>query len=410
MGYQRRVHGGTTQANVRPIPVLLIVLAGSYSCAALSSETDVVVPETFGHREAFANLPAADFIQTVSSSGGSEADCEKFADDTITDIKATVNEQQKFVDAVPNGDLCAAEGQKEVITAKNATETAKTEAKAAEKASEDAEVDEGRLCAAPVDLPTVDLNLLQNSCFNYEGTSAYEAAKRKCEDATEAVKEAKEAAKEAKEAKEAREDEQEEEEKEAQRLKSGCLCDTHQRQTEIQAAKEEATSTHQSEWTRAHKVLCALKQTPECDIPPCPTVTQPTLAAGVANADTQHCTAAPTAEPTAAPTTLADREEALRDCNAVSAGDTSKTVFFWHYGTVKPVFEFSAKNSATWSDFGASVESFPNWWHSSVWSAGNFNYDIAAVVNGIRVKTYNEPAIKPPLPTSAEEVDKLCAN
>ena len=118
----------------------------------------------------------------------------------------------------------------------------------------------------------------------------------------------------------------------------------------------------------------------------------------------------PTAAPTAAPTTLAEREEALRDCNAVSAGDTSTTVFFWHYGTVQPIFEYSTKNNATWSEWGASVESFPNWWHSSVWGAGNFDYDIAAVVNGIRVKTYNEPAIKPPLPTSDEEVDKLCAN
>merc|ERR1740130_1862549 len=172
--------------------------------------------------------------------------------------------------------------------AKNATETAKTEAKAAEKASEDAEVDKGRICAAPVDLPTVDLNLLQNSCFNYEGTLAYEAAKGKC--------------KEAKEAKEIKEDEQEEYEKEAQRLKSGCLCDTHQRQTKIQAAHDQATSTHQSEWTRAHEVLCALDQTPECHIPPCPTVTQPTFAAGVAEAKEAHCTRAPTKSPTKRPT------------------------------------------------------------------------------------------------------------
>merc|ERR1712195_99494 len=80
--------------------------------------------------------------------------------------------------------------------------------------------------------------------------------------------------------------------------KSGCLCDTHQRQTEVKSAHDQAISTHQSEWTRAHEVLCALNQTPECDIPPCPTVTQPTLAEGVANADTQHCTAAPTKSPT----------------------------------------------------------------------------------------------------------------
>merc|ERR1712166_957290 len=282
MGYQRRVHGGTTQANMRPIPVLLIVLAGSYSCAALSSKTDVVVPETFGHREAFANLPASDFIQTVSSSGGSEADCEQFANDTITDIKATVIDQQRILDEVPNGDLCAAEGQKEVIMAKNATETAKTEAEAAEKALNTTETDKARICTAGVDLPTVYLNQLQNSCFNYEDTLAYEVAKGKC--------------------KEIKEDEQEEYEKEAQRLKSGCLCDTHQRQTKIQAAHDQATSTHQSEWTRAHEVLCALDQTPECHIPPCPTVTQPTFAAGVAEAKEAHCTRAPTKSPTKSPT------------------------------------------------------------------------------------------------------------
>merc|ERR1712166_1394040 len=333
MGYQRRVHGGTTQANMRPIPVLLIVLAGSYSCAALSSKADLVVPETFGHREAFANLSAADFIQTVSSSGGSEADCEQFANDTIADIKATVIDQQRIVDEVPSGDLCAAEGQEEVIKAKNATETAKTEAEAAEKALNTTETDKARICTAGVDLPTVYLNQLQNSCFNYEDTLAYKVAKSKCKDAKEAVKKATEAAKQAKEDVKAKEDEQEEHEKEAQRLKSGCLCDTHQRQTKIQAAQEKATSTHQSEWTRAHEVLCALKQTPECDIPPCPTVTQPTLAAGVANADTQHC-----------------KEEPLRDCNAVSAGDTSKTVFFWHYGTIQPVFEYTSKDSVNYGN------------------------------------------------------------
>merc|ERR1712166_1668463 len=302
MGYQRRVHGGTTQANMRPIPVLLIVLAGSYSCAALSSETDVVVPETFGHREAFANLPAADFIQTVSSSGGSEADCERFADDTIADIKATVIEQQRIVDEVPNGDLCAAEGQKEVIMAKNATETAKTEAEAAEKALNTTETDKARICTAGVDLPTVYLNLLQNSCFNYEDTLAYKVAKGKCKDATEAVKKAKEAAKQAKEDVDAKEDEQEEHEKEAQRLKSGCLCDTHQRQTQIQAAQEKATSTHESEWTRAHEVLCALKQTPECDISPCPTVERRTLADGVAEAKEALCKEAQADAPTKSPT------------------------------------------------------------------------------------------------------------
>jgi len=231
-----------------------------------------------------------------------ETDCEKFANDTIADIKATVIDQQRIVDEVPNGDLCAAEGQEEVIKAKNATETAKTEAEAAEKALNTTETDKARICTAGVDLPTVYLNQLQNSCFNYEDTLAYEVAKGKCKDAKEAVKKATEAAKQAKEDVKAKEDEQEEHEKEAQRLKSGCLCDTHQRQTKIQAAQEKATSTHQSEWTRAHEVLCALKQTPECDIPPCPTVERRTLAEGVAEAKEAHCTRAPTKSPTKSPT------------------------------------------------------------------------------------------------------------
>merc|ERR1712166_125421 len=131
-----------------------------------------------------------------------------------------------------------------------------------------------RICTAGVDLPTVYLNQLQNSCFNYEDTLAYKVAKSKCKDAKEAVKKATEAAKQAKEDVKAKEDEQEEHE----------------------------TATHQSEWTRAHKVLCSLKQTPECDIPPCPTVERRTLADGVAEAKEAHCTLAPTKSPTKSPT------------------------------------------------------------------------------------------------------------
>merc|ERR1712086_77318 len=56
-------------------------------------------------------------------------------------------------------------------------------------------------------------------------------------------------------------------------------------------------------------------------------------------------TATPTATPTAPTNTptrnVVAKEEALRDCNAVSAGDASARVFFWHYGTVQPVFEYS---------------------------------------------------------------------
>ena len=116
--------------------------------------------------------------------------------------------------------------------------------------------------------------------------------------------------------------------------------------------------------------------------------------------------------------TVADKEEKLRDCNAISAGSRSdhrqvNKVLFWHYGTVQPVFKY--KGGGDWVLFGGvAAESFPNWWHSSPWGNAFLitQYDIAAFVNDIKVREWRkgEPVIKKPLPTNAEEADKLCAN
>merc|ERR1712086_222796 len=116
-----------------------------------------------------------------------------------------------------------------------------------------------------------------------------------------------------------------------------------------------------------------------------------------------------------------DKEEKLRDCNAISAGSRSdhrqvNKVLFWHFGTVQPVFKY--RTTGNWVLFGgagqyaAGIESFPNWWHSSPWGGGHTDYDIAAFVNDIKVREWRkgEPVIKKPLPTNAEEADKLCAN
>merc|ERR1712086_643317 len=55
-------------------------------------------------------------------------------------------------------------------------------------------------------------------------------------------------------------------------------------------------------WKASHEVICALDKTTTCTVPTCPTVTPPTLADGVANADSQHCTPEPTKAPTRSPT------------------------------------------------------------------------------------------------------------
>merc|ERR1711865_1359751 len=55
------------------------------------------------------------------------------------------------------------------------------------------------------------------------------------------------------------------------------------------AAASTATAAHAADWKQAHELICALDKTTTCTVPTCPTVTQPTLAAGVATADTEHC-------------------------------------------------------------------------------------------------------------------------
>jgi len=108
--------------------------------------------------------------------------------------------------------------------------------------------------------------------------------------------------------------------------------------------------------------------------------------------------------------TVADKEEAFRDCTAISASGGAGA-FYWHYGTVQPVFKY--RTTGNWVLFGGvAAESFPNWWHCSAWGGGHTQHDIAAFVNDIKVREWRkgEPVIKKPLPTNAEEADKLCAN
>merc|ERR1712153_233328 len=49
-------------------------------------------------------------------------------------------------------------------------------------------------------------------------------------------------------------------------------------------------------------IICALDSASTCSVPTCPSVTKPTVAAGVENADAEHCTPEPTTAPTQAPT------------------------------------------------------------------------------------------------------------
>ena len=74
---------------------------------------------------------------------------------------------------------------------------------------------------------------------------------------------------------------------EAARMMSECHCRVQQGQAAAWTAA--GTASHAADWKQAHEVLCALDQTSTCTVPTCPAVTQPTLAAGVAD---ETCTVA----------------------------------------------------------------------------------------------------------------------
>merc|ERR1712086_421399 len=253
MGYQRRVHGGNTSAHM--MGRLLVLVALIALSAAVPTKTDVVVPETkFDHRVAFSQMSPTDFIQAMSKAGNSETQCREFATDTIADITATVTGSQATVDAIDTGASCAAEGQDAVAAAQATAATALSTKQST--------------CTAAVDLPSVNLDALQaTTCYDYTTAASYTAANEACDGAIVE------------------------------------LADADQAVTVAQTEKSDAaTASHEAEWQQAQQIICALDSASTCSVPTCPSVTKPTVAAGVENADAEHCTPEPTTAPTQAPT------------------------------------------------------------------------------------------------------------
>merc|ERR1712195_452047 len=231
------------------------------------------------------------FLQAVIKSGGTKGDCRTFATTTISDIETAVSSQQGVLNAIDNGDGCAAMGQ-----------TLVTSTKAAVVSAQAALTAKNIACTASVDF-SVGLETLEaNSCYDYTSQTGYTQAKASCVAATSAMATADAAVVTAQTVVTDAQATAADAVAEAARLESGCLCRVHQEQAAAQVAVQAATATNAADWKRAHEVLCAVEQTAPCPVPSCPTVEQPTLADGVDNADTQHCTAAPTAEPTDEPT------------------------------------------------------------------------------------------------------------
>merc|ERR1711865_1156634 len=169
-----------------------------------------------------------------------------------------------------------------VAAAKTAVQNAETDAASKNTAKEAA--------ASATYKVTFDLTSTQApTCLDVTGQSSYLAVKALADSAKSAADTADTALADAKTAVTAAEAALANAVAQASGLESDCLCRAHKEQKATMAAASTATAAHAADWKQAHELICALDKTTTCTVPTCPTVTQQTLAAGVATADTEHC-------------------------------------------------------------------------------------------------------------------------
>merc|ERR1712086_789896 len=295
----------TQRAHMMGLKVYLLI-ALAVSCHGLPRTTEEVVPERQTmlqqHTAAFTSMSPTAFISAMTSSGGTEATCRSFADETIKTIDKTVTATQGEGDAIETGDGCAALGQDAVKAEEAKVAAAKLVVQNA-KADVASKTDAKDTAASAPYTVTFDLmSTSQPNCLDVSGESSYLAVKNARDTAISELEAAVTALTAAETDATAAETARDDVVKEASRLESGCLCRIHKEQKAAWAEASTATAAHAADWKSAHEVICALDKTATCTVPSCPTVTQPTLAAGVATADSEHCTPEPTTAPTRTPT------------------------------------------------------------------------------------------------------------
>merc|ERR1711865_579234 len=299
--------------------LLIIALAVCFCDAAPT--TDLVVPEYLDFA-AFSKLAPTAFLQAVIKSGGTEAECRSFATTTIDTISESVKSEGAILNAVDTGTGCASKGQELVQVAQGRLEAKEGVLAAKEGSAEEARNAKTAACTAAVDMSVGLDTLKKTTCYDYSSEASFISTDAACNQATIASSQAAAAVVSATTDVQYAQGEVQDAVAEAARLESGCLCRVHQEQAAAQVAAQTATTAHADDWKQAQEVLCAVDQTTPCPMPPCPTVTQPTLAAGVANADTQHCTPAPTTEPTATPTATPTAEPTAEPTATPTASPT----------------------------------------------------------------------------------------
>merc|ERR1712086_587571 len=281
----------TQRAHMMGLKVYLLI-ALAVSCHGLPRTTEEVVPERqtmlLQHTAAFTTMSPTAFISAMTSSGGTEATCRSFADETIKTIDTTVKSTQEQVDAIETGDGCAALGQDAVKAEEAKVAAAKLvvqNAKADVASKTDAK---DKAASAPYTVTFDLMSTSQPNCLDVSGESSYLAVKNARDTAIAELEAAVTALTAANTKVTGTEASLATVVTEASRLESGCLCRIQKEQKAAWAAASTATAVHAADWKQAHEVICALDIASTCNVPTCPTVTQPTLAAGVANAPCEN--------------------------------------------------------------------------------------------------------------------------
>merc|ERR1712086_236381 len=229
----------------------------------------------------------------MTKNGGTKEQCSTLASTTVDTITTAVSSQQGILNAIKTGNECADEGQDEVTSSKAKVVTAEADLTAKRGAAATALSAKDADCAATVDF-SVNLDTLQvNECFDYKTQDSYMQKKNVCDSKTTAwktandaiapaetsVNDAKSAAAAALTA--------------ASGLKVNCQCAAKKEQVDAWTAVQEGHASHAADWKQANEILCTLNAaSTACNNLPCPAVTKPTLAAGVAAADCTEATSA----------------------------------------------------------------------------------------------------------------------
>ena len=266
--------------------LLLIALAvGEYS--ALPS-ADRVVPERLDLAAKRHIQSPTEFIEAMTNSGGTETDCRTFATNEISRTAQSVQDEQALLNAIDTGAGCASQGQSPVAAAQAVLTAEEIVLATAQGTAAVALAAKNTACDAIVnfDIPLNDLLGSHPGCLRYGQESSYQWARSICDSNKTALATAEATIVTADAVVDSAQAALDTAQADAAELVSECHCRVQKERAAAWSGTETATSAHEAEWTKAHQIVCALDQTnegrmDECEVPACPTVTQPAAVTGV---------------------------------------------------------------------------------------------------------------------------------